>query len=239
MQTSTTAAPRIVNKKKREMDGDAIYQRIQTAILEHRLLPGAKLPEERLADVTGASRMRIRQVLARLAHEQIITLVPNRGAFVARPTIKEAQEMFEARRIIEPPLVAKLCEQASPDDINALRAHLDQERAAREAGDLRSVIRLSGEFHILLVDMVGNKVLARVIRELTSLTCLIITLYDKPGAPACAQDEHSDLVNLIEAGNAEQAQAHMLHHLHHIEQMLDLDDISREKPDFESIFNAV
>lgn len=220
------------------MDAETIYQRIQTGILERRLLPGAKLAEERLAEVTGASRMRIRQVLARLAHEQIVTLIPNRGAYVARPTVEEAREMFETRRLIEPPLVAKLCRQITPENITALRAHLDKELLARQTEDLRSIIRLSGEFHILLIEMVANGILTRVIRELTSLTCLIITLYDKPSAPACPQHEHTDLVNLIEAGDAQGAEQHMLLHLAHIEHALDLDGASRSAPDFESIFSA-
>nr|WP_245153484.1 hypothetical protein [Allopusillimonas ginsengisoli] len=65
--------------------------------------------------------MKIRQVLARLAHEQIVTLVPNRGAYVARPTVEDAREMFETRRLIEPPLVGKLRRQASPENIALLR----------------------------------------------------------------------------------------------------------------------
>jgi DNA-binding GntR family transcriptional regulator len=218
------------------MDSETIYQRIQTGILERRLLPGAKLAEERLAEVTGASRMKIRQVLARLAHEQIVTLIPNRGAFVARPTVEEAREMFEARRLIEPPLVAKLCRQATPDNIAALHAHVEKELNARDKQDLRSIIRLSGEFHILLVEMVASGILTRVIRELTSLTCLIITLYDKPSAPACPQHEHTDLVDLIETGDAKGAEKHMLLHLLHIEEALDLDGASRSAPDFEAIF---
>lgn len=229
--------PRSKQTKPR-MDSDIIYQRIQTGILERRLLPGAKLAEERLAEVTGVSRTKIREVLARLAHEQIVTLIPNRGAYVARPTVEEAREMFETRRLIEPPLVAKLCRQATPENIALLRTHLDKERLARQQDDLRSIIRLSGEFHIHLVEMVSTGILTRVIRELTSLTCLIITLYDKPTAPACPQHEHSDLVDLIEAGNAQAAQQHMLTHLTHIEHTLDLNGALRSAPDFEAIFSA-
>ncbi len=218
------------------MDSELIYQRIQRGILERRLLPGAKLGEERLAEVTGASRMKIRQVLARLAHEQIVTLVPNRGAYVAKPTVEEAREMFETRRLIEPPLVAKLCRQFTRENIVALRSHLDEEKRARQKEDLRSIIRLSGEFHILLVSMVSNGILLRLMRELTSLTCLIITLYDKPSTPACPQHEHTDLVDLIEKGDEKAAQLHMFEHLMHIEQTLDLDVDTLESPDFEAIF---
>lgn len=229
------ATPRSKHAKPK-MDSDIIYQRIQTGILERRLLPGAKLAEERLAEVTGVSRTKIREVLARLAHEQIVTLIPNRGAYVSRPTVEEAREMFEARRLIEPPLVAKLCRQATPEDISVLRAHLSKELLARQQDDLRSIIRLSGEFHIHLVDMVATGILARVIRELTSLTCLIITLYDKPSAPACPQNEHTDLVDMIEAGDALAAQQQMLDHLSHIEHTLDLDGELQGAPDFKTIF---
>lgn len=218
------------------LDGEAIYQRIQAGILERRLLPGAKLAEERLAKATGASRMKIREVLARLAHEQVVTLVPNRGAYIARPTVEEAREMFETRRLIEPSMAAKLCREATPQDIALLRGHVERELQARKDNDLRSMIRLSGEFHIHLVDSVASGILRRVIRELTALTCLIITLYDKPTAPACPQNEHADLVDLIAAGNAEAAHKHMLDHLVRIEHTLDLTGESSGEPDFEALF---
>ena len=64
----------------RENTYDEIYEKIYVAILEHRLHPGTKLVEERLAEIFNVSRARIREVLARLAHEQIVELYPQRGA---------------------------------------------------------------------------------------------------------------------------------------------------------------
>ncbi|HLS42492.1 MAG TPA: GntR family transcriptional regulator, partial [Paenalcaligenes sp.] len=88
--------------KKQALSATDIYDRILLAITERRLLPGARLVEERLVEVTGASRTRVRQVLARLAHEQLVTLVPNKGACIASPTVEEAQEVFYTRRLLEP-----------------------------------------------------------------------------------------------------------------------------------------
>lgn len=238
MSTNTENSKTGLRRKagKPKMDSEVIYQRIQTGIRERRLLPGAKLAEKRLAEVTGVSRTKIRQVLARLAHEQVVTLVPNRGAFIARPSVKEAREMFETRRLIEPSLVARLCREATPEDIAVLRAHVAKEQSARENNDLRSIIRLSGEFHVRLVDMVATGIQRRLIRELTALTCLIITLYDKPSAPACPHNEHAELVRLIEAGDETGAHEHMLSHLLHIERTLDLDGELEAAPDLEAIF---
>lgn len=220
----------------RVLDTEEIYRRIQLAIMERRLLPGAKLAEEPLADATGASRSRIRQVLTRLAHEQMVTLVPNRGAFIAKPTVEEARELFLARRLIEPGLVALLAQQATSQQIAVLRAHVNKEKQARKQDDQRSIIRLSGEFHMHIAQMVASGILMRVMRELVALTCLIITLYDKPNTPACPYTEHDDLIDLIEAKNRTGAEQHMLNHLLHIEQTLDLSGDDTDEPDFEAIF---
>ena len=132
---------------------DAIHQRVLGAILEHRLPPGTKLGEERLASVFGVSRTQIRQALARLAHDRIVTVMPNRGAFVSSPTVEEAREVFAARRLIEPELVRQALRAGDAQrDIARLRAHVAQESAARAANDKRAIIRLSGEFHQLIAE---------------------------------------------------------------------------------------
>ena len=92
---------------------DVIYERLLGAILEHRLPPGTKLGEERLATVFGVSRTQVRQALARLTHDRIVTLIANRGAFVSSPTVQEAREVFEARRLIEPSLIRQLAAKAT------------------------------------------------------------------------------------------------------------------------------
>nr|WP_315862392.1 GntR family transcriptional regulator [Ralstonia soli] len=214
-----------------------MYMSLLTAIMEHRLLAGTKLVEERLCEVTGASRARIRQVFARLAHEKLVTLVPNRGAFVARPTVDEAREVFQTRRVVEPELAAILAQQATPAKFRKLRRHALEENDARARADRAAIIRLSGEFHILLAEMVGNAVLEKLTREMVSRTCLIITLYDRPGAPACPEHEHSELIDAIERHDAAAANALMSRHLQHIEGSLDLRMPGSGAPDFYSIFN--
>ena len=66
---------------------DEISERILQAIWEHRLPPGTKLVEEKLSEVFGVSRTKIRLALARLSHDSILTVEPNRGTFVSSPTV--------------------------------------------------------------------------------------------------------------------------------------------------------
>lgn len=202
---------------------DAIYERLLTAIFEHRLPPGTKLGEDRLAGIFGVSRARIRSVLPRLAHEGVVHLEPNRGAFVAKPTVAEARGVFETRRILEPAIARKLAQDMGRrSDLAPLRQHVAAEAKARALGDTRAVVRLSGEFHIILAERTGNEVLAKTMRELASLTCLVIALYDKPSVPSCLGEEHGRIVDALAAGDGERAARLMVEHLNHVENNLDL-----------------
>ena len=219
----------------REHSVDEIAEKISAAILEHRLLPGTKLGEDRLATIFGASRAKVREALARLAHEQVVELVPQRGAFVAKPTVEQAQDVFEARRLIEPGVLRRLVDTIDDVKQQRLRRHLELEADARQRDDKRAIVRLSGEFHVLLAELAGNSALARTVRELSTLTCLIISLYDAPTATSCRADEHEAIVDAIRRADTAGAQALMLHHLDHIEQSLKLDTGAGEA-DLESIF---
>lgn len=230
-------ARKSANRPEREKSIDEIYERIYVAILEHRLHPGTKLGEERLADIFGVSRAKVREVLARLAHEQIVELYPQRGAYIAKPSIEQARDIFEARRLIEPAVLRRLIDTLTPERVARLRQHLELEFDARRRDDKRAVIRLSGEFHTLAAELAGNSALARTMRELCMLTCLTIFLYDAPTATSCRSDEHTLIVDAIAKRDRGRAEKLMLDHLGHIEGSLNLDHIAAEA-DLEAILKG-
>jgi DNA-binding GntR family transcriptional regulator len=232
---SKVASMREKKTPPRESSVEEIVEKVYAAILEHRLAPGTKLGEDRLATIFGTSRARIREVLARLAHERVVDLFPQRGAFVAKPTVEQASDVFEARRLIEPGIVRRLVARRDADKLKALREHLRQETEARRVGDKRAIVRLSGEFHLLLAELAGNAALVRSMRELSTITCLIIFLYDAPTATTCRADDHAAIVAAIAAGESAKAEALMLHHLDDIERSLKLEGVHAEA-DLEAIF---
>jgi DNA-binding GntR family transcriptional regulator len=207
----------------------AIYDRILNAVMEHRLPPGTKLVEDRLAELFDTSRAQVRDVLARLADEGVVNTIPNRGAFIASPTPEETREVFEARRLIEPALVRRLVARRDADAVDRLRALVDEEQRARSRQDRPAMVRLSGEFHVRLAEFAGNRMLERSMRALASLTCLAIFLYDAPHATACREDEHELLLAAIARRRADRAAALMVEHLDHIEASLDL-RLPRDEP---------
>ena len=75
---------------------------------------------------------------------------------------------------------------------------------------------------MLMAERSGNALLAKTMRELASLTCLIIALYDKPSVPSCLGEEHGTIVDALAAADAPRATRLMIDHLGHVEQNLDL-----------------
>lgn len=214
-----------------------VYNRIWQSIAERKLKPGTRLKEEKLAEIFSVSRARVRQALAALEHDGLVTLVPHRGAFVSEPSTEEARDIFFARRTIEASLVARLCDTATGPVIERLESHVCEERAARASGDTRATIRLSGGFHLLIGELAGSPYLWDVLRDLVSRTSLIMAMYQTRSQADCGPDEHAEVVDAIRQGNAARAQHLMDHHLDHLEGKLDLEDSTEETDDLRSIFS--
>ena len=222
-------------RRVRALSSDEIFERLLVAIMEHRLPPGTQLVEARLADIFKVSRTKIREAIGRLVHDCIATNIPNRGAFVSSPTVAQAREVFAARRLIEPALVQQATRSATPEQLSSLRDHLKKEKAAQLAGDARQIVSLSGEFHFLLADMAGNSFLARTLRELETLSALIIILFGTPNHQGCPGD-HPALVDAIEQRNEARAAELMVHHLNHVERSVQLESPEKPPATLEEIF---
>ena len=204
------------------LDNDQIYASIFEAIVDHRLMPGMHLKEDELCEIYGIGRTRVRAILSRLAADHVVELVANRGAFVSRPTIEEAREVFRARRLIEGHLVRRAAEHPSEAIRLALGDHLCHEQAARDAGDQSAVIRRCGKYHRVLADQADSPIIARFLRELIARSSLIVAIYEARPPDECELEEHRQLTELVLAGRADEAVALMETHLCGIEDRLDL-----------------
>ena len=204
------------------LSDEQMYERMVCAILDHKLPPGTKLVEDKLASAFGVSRTRVRPVLVRLANEQIVTLTPNRGAAVAQPTVKEAHEVFQVRRMIEPTLVEMFIAAAHQADMDALAQCIEEEEAERAGGDTRRAIRLAGDFHLHIAQVAGHQTLGRILRELVSRTSLILMTYGDNGAGVtrCGCRDHRALLNAVRLRDAKEAGHIMREHLSGLESRL-------------------
>ena len=200
-----------------------IVDALTRAIVDHRLQPGSKLAEQKLADHFGVSRTLVRQALFQLAQNRLVTLEPARGAFVSAPSTDEARQVFAVRRMLEAEMTRAFVRGRTPARIKALKEHVAQERAALGRDDAAQRNELLGDFHVRMAELLGNEVLAQILRDLTSRCSLITLMYQSASAAEHSQQEHTRIVRALAAGDEERAVQQMTEHLLHVEESLALD----------------
>ena len=200
-----------------------IVQALTKAIVEHRLHPGSKLAEQKLADHFGVSRTLVRQALLQLSQHQLVTLEPARGAFVAAPSVDEARQVFAVRRMLESEMARAFVRQVTPAKIKALKEHVAQEKRAIEQEDAPGRTELLGDFHVRMAELMGNDVLAQLLSQLIARCALITLMYQTARAAEHSNDEHWNIVRALAAKDEELAVRLMNEHLLHVEQNLTFD----------------
>jgi DNA-binding GntR family transcriptional regulator len=196
---------------------ETIVDRITEAVLEQRLPLGVKLVEEKLCAIFGVSRTKVRQALNRLAQNRLVTLLPRRGAFVTQPSPREAQQVFDARRVVEREIVERFAQTGTAAHFAALEAHLVAEHRAIDAGNVPLRNRLLGMFHVRIAEFAGNEVLTQILEGLVSRSSLVTLLFQSNRSVQCSTDEHAAVLAALRRRDAKLAIRLMDEHLVHVE----------------------
>ena len=212
-----------------------IVSSITTAIAERRLRPGTKLSEQKIADLFNVSRTLVRQALNQLSRDQLVVLEPSRGAFVAMPSVEEAREVFEVRRVLETDMTRKLCPVITDHQIAELRAHLRTEKEALSNTNVAGRTQLLADFHVVLATMLGNSVLTKMLSELLARSSLIALMYQSTLSAIESQEEHVAIVDALEAREVKLAVRLTIEHLDHLEATLRLDPFA---PDLSQVLRV-
>jgi DNA-binding GntR family transcriptional regulator len=197
-----------------------IVSALTKAIVEHRLMPGSKLAEQKLATHFGVSRTLVRQALFQLSQNRLIRMEPARGAFVAAPSADEAKQVFSVRRMLEVQMTREFVRDITPTKIRALKAHIKQEKEAVAQEDVRGRTELLGDFHVRIAELMGNPVLAQMLGDLISRCALITLMYQSHTAAQHSADEHDAIVEAMVQKDADLAARLMEEHLIFVEQSL-------------------
>lgn len=208
--------------KTRSTTAEEITAQLTDAVHEHRLKPGAKLGEDEVSDVFGVSRTVVRQALRAMAFEGLLTIEKNRGAFVSKPTLKEAHEVFQARALLEPSTARAAAERTTPDDIDLLERHIKKEHEAIAQDQPGLALKLSGDFHLEIARIADQQTIEQFLKQLVSRSSLVIALYWKRRNALCESNAHHALVDALRNHDGAAAEDLMKGHLLDIYSQLDL-----------------
>jgi DNA-binding GntR family transcriptional regulator len=208
---------RIYGVKDASAIDEAIVEAIIYDVMQQHLGPGTRLSEKSVCDRFGVSRMNVRRALLTLSNIGVVELQANKGARIRQPTLQQAMTLFETRRAIEPIIIKNVVAQRSDADIVSLNAHVELEEQAFSNNDRHQLIRLSGEFHLLIASFQNNHLLTGFMQTLITQSSLITGMYGQHSFSNCPPSEHRNLIEAIKNQDEHLALNLMMAHLGHIE----------------------
>jgi DNA-binding GntR family transcriptional regulator len=122
--------------------------------------------------------------------------------------------------MVEGQMLRELIAKVTPADIRALKAHLRAERDAVKRIDVPNRTKLLFDFHVRLAEVLGNQVLVDLMQELVSRCSLITLMYQSADDAEASNAEHVDILQAIEARDADAAVALLNEHLAAVERQL-------------------
>ena len=173
-----------------------------------------------MATIFDVSRERVRKVLHRLVAERRLERIPRRGTFVPNPSPEEIRTVYRAHRVFESGVLTQLIKEMNDEVISRIDAHLSEERKVASRADRAASVRLSGEFHMLLVDSLKSPELSHFLRELLARSSLMVSAFEPVRLSLCSVDEHAAIAEALKARNVERAIALSNEHFTHIEDRL-------------------
>ncbi len=197
---------------------EAVVDSLRSTILDGRLRPGERLDETTLVARLDISRNTLREAFRVLAHEHVVEHRLNRGVFVRNLTVKEAQDVYRTRRLLECGALresalrfARGMAQPAPgradfeldwqQRVSAIRDAVDAGERARRTDDWESLGTANGQFHLALARLADNDVIDRTLRSLlTEMRLLFLVV----AAPRDVHEQYladnTQIVGLVEAG---------------------------------------
>ena len=214
---------------------EEIIRQIKTRITEGQLKSGDQLPPERdLAEKFRVSRASVREALRALESVGLIEIRAGEGTFIKEISVealieplalviltqREAvAELFEARKILEPPIAGMAARRASREEIQEME-HILEEQAKEIAAGKTGVLQ-DAAFHTAIASAAHNRAISRIVSTLMDL--LVASREESlliPGRPQRSHDDHRRILSAIQARNEAGAGEAMLSHVMAVERLV-------------------
>jgi len=202
---------------------DKAYSRIRAGIMSGELAPGQHLKEEELAELSGVSRTPVRDALRKLEADDFVERHDNQRVFVSSWSDGEIEDIFVLRAMLEGFAAARAAEAITAEQLATMRHHHKAIEDAVDAnGHIDPDIFMTNNraFHNTIIDAAHSPRLATILQRLVEQPVVLRTLVSYNAKDLHRSiEQHAEILDALEAGDAIWANAAMTGHIHHAQRV--------------------
>ena len=185
---------------------DVVFNTLRQGILKGDLKPGERLMEIHLAGKLGVSRTPIREAIRMLELEGLVTMVPRKGAEVARISKQDLRDVLEVRRSLDSLAVSLACERITEEEKDDLKKAEDDFEKAIDTSDATTIAEADVKFHDVILKASKNGRLMQMVNNLAERVYRYRLEYIKDKRNhARLIEEHRKIMKYIDDGDTENA----------------------------------
>ena len=200
---------------------EVVFNNLRDAILKGQLKPGDRLLENHLAEKLGVSRTPVREALRMLEQENLVELVPRRGAQVLDISAEDIKNVLEIRSALEVVSIRHACQKMDDESLQELKIYNREFEAAFEEKDYEKVAKADEKFHDVIFKAAGNNKLVAIISNIQAQVyryrLAYLKVYDTKTA---VLNHHRNIIEAIEKRDEEAGARVMAEHIAHQTQVI-------------------
>jgi DNA-binding GntR family transcriptional regulator len=190
------------------------YEQLRDLIVDLRLEPGTMIDEQSMAARLGFGRTPVREAVARLAGDQLVVILPRRGAMISPIGIDTVRSIFDAREVIECGIAELAARYATDADLQHFRGLVEQAEGARDPTRLGQFLDDDQQIHRFLMRLVRNSFLERAADRILVHNLRLWRYYFSTHPPQIeTMISHAPLLAALERRDQEGARQAMFEHI--------------------------
>ena len=144
---------------------DVVFNTLRKAILKGELKPGERLMEIALAERLGVSRTPVREAMRKLELEGLVSIIPNKGAYVTGITRKDVEDIYAIRSLLEGLCARWATAYITEKQLDALEENIYLSEFHASKGHAQKLTELDDQFHDILYEACSSKMLEHQLRD--------------------------------------------------------------------------
>lgn len=194
--------------------GEQVYTSLLRSILTGMISPGQHLVEQTLADKLSVSRISIREAIRRLAQDELVEIIPNRGAFVVNLTAQDVEEIFRLRSALECLAIERVTTTVPDKDLLVFESQLAEMAVLEKQEDRLNGAGADTRFHRTIMELSGQHRIFQVWQRMyAQITVVVYNVSNYYSSYQGLAERHTHILELIRARDPKAAREYLHEHI--------------------------